>query len=187
MLKVCLDAGHTRGLDTYGDPGAVNGDYWESVAALDITKKLGSLFIKDNQTVVYTRTGGKPGLKLSERCQIANQVGVDCFISMHLNGSEHKNASGTCTLIYGKASPKARELANAVQYELVSLLKFRDRGVIERNDLYVLKHTKMPAILIEPGFITNDSECAVLFDDTCQWKLAEAVYKATLEVFKDKL
>ena len=67
-MKVCLDAGHSLALDTGGDPGAVNGIYRESIAALSIVLKIGKLLEDSSHIVYYTRTGGRPHLSLSFRC-----------------------------------------------------------------------------------------------------------------------
>lgn len=186
-MKVCLDAGHSQAEDTRGDPGAINGTYgyWESIAALDIVKILGRLFRNAGVGVIYTRLGGKPNLTLAERCRIANENNVDCFISIHLNSAENKSASGIETLRYGSVGYKTKRLALEIQNELVATLRWKNRGVKERNNLYVLKHTKAPAVLVETGFISNDDECLKLFSDNYQSLIAYSIFLATMRVFKD--
>ena len=183
-LKVCLDAGHTQAKDTKGDPGAVNGSYWESVAALDMVLSMGEMFKGAGCDVVYTRTKGSPGLTLAERCRKANSADADVFISIHLNSAENKSASGIETLRYGRCSKKTLKLAENVQQRLVDALGWKDRGVKERSNLYVLKHTAMPAILVETGFISNNEECKKLFDINTQFLICQAIFIATLESFR---
>lgn len=185
MFKICLDAGHSQAKNTEGDPGACNGNYWESVAALSIVKKLGSMFSNAGVKVFYTRTSGKPGLKLSERCYVANSNNVDAFISIHLNSADNKSASGIETLRYDRVGSLTKELARSVQNKLVTTLGWKDRGVKERPNLYVLKHTKASAILVEVGFISNDEECKLLFDDYIQFKIAQAIFLATMSTLGD--
>ena len=184
QLKVCIDPGHTQGIGTKGDPGAVNGRFWESVAALDISLSLGEMFKGAGCKVIYTRTKGDPSLTLKKRCEIANKENADVFISIHLNSAENRAATGVEVLRYGQCSERTRELASAVQNRLVDATGFRDRGVKERNNLYVLKHTKMPAILVETGFISNNEQCADLFSDDCQFYIAQAIFLATMSVFR---
>ena len=183
-FKVCIDPGHTQAKDTKGDPGAVNGSYWESVAALDIALMMGEMFKGAGCDVVYTRKKGAPDLTLKRRCQIANEANADVFISIHLNSAENKGATGIEVLRYGDCSYKTKELADNVQNRLVDATGFRNRGVKIRNNLYVLKHTKMPAILVETGFISNDEQCADLFSDDCQFYIAQAIFMATLSTFR---
>ena len=185
-MKICLDAGHSQAKDTGGDPGAVNGNYWESVAALAIVKKLANMFSNAGVQVFLTRTGGKPGLKLSERCKVANDNDVSCFISIHLNSADNKSASGIETLRYGKVGYTTKKLADEVQDSLVEALNWKDRGVKVRDNLYVLKHTRCPAILCEVGFISNDEQCKALFEDYTQFKIAQSIFLATMRVFEGR-
>lgn len=183
-LKVCIDPGHTQGIGTKGDPGAVNGKFWESIAALNIALNLGEMFKDAGCKVVYTRTKGDPSLTLKKRCEIANKENTNVFISIHLNSAENKSATGVEVLRYGDCSEKTVKLASEVQKRLVSATGFKDRGVKVRNNLYVLKHTKMPAILVETGFISNDEQCMDLFSDDCQFYIAQAIFMATMDVFR---
>ena len=183
-MIVCIDPGHTQAKDTKGDPGAVNGSYWESVAALDIALSMGEMFKGAGCKVVYTRMRGAPELTLKRRCEIANKANADVFISIHLNSAENKLATGVETLRYGECSSRTRELAETVQRHLVDATGFKDRGVKIRNNLYVLKHTKMPAILVETGFISNMEQCKDLFSDDCQFYIAQAIFMATMRTFR---
>lgn len=183
-LTVCIDAGHTQAKGMKGDPGAVNGSRWESVAALDMALSLGEMFKGAGCSVVYTRTKGDPSLTLKRRCEIANKADADVFISIHLNSAENKSATGVEVLRYGSVSSRTKDLAENVQEKLVDATGFKDRGVKIRNNLYVLKHTKMPAILVETGFISNNEQCEDLFSSDCQFYIAQAIFIATMETFR---
>ena len=174
-MKICIDPGHSKALDTEGDPGAVNGERMESVAALAIAKMLGEMFEEDGHQVVYTRTGGDPSLTLQKRCEISNKSKAQVFISIHLNSADSKKASGIETLRYDNVGMTTKKIAASVQASLVEALGWKNRGVKERPNLYVLKHTKAPAILVETGFISNEAECEELFNPETQEKIAEAI------------
>ena len=169
-MKIVIDAGHGG-----SDPGAVNRKHYEKDVALTIALKLGQLLSKAGADVIYTRTTDRT-VELGERCQIANNASADYFISIHLNAAEAKSANGIETYAYG-ISGKGTELAKAVQKELITKTGARDRGVKSAN-FYVLKRTRMPAILVETGFISNDAECLALFKDGYQRIIAEAIAKA---------
>ena len=169
-MRICIDAGHGG-----NDAGAVNGKYYEKVAALSISLKVGSILAAAGADIIYTRDKDET-VELGERCRIANNDDADYFISIHLNAATAKSANGIETYAYG-TSGKGYELAKAVQKELIVSTGARDRGVKSAN-FYVLKHTKMPAILIETGFISNDAECLALFKDGYQGIIAEAIAKA---------
>ena len=168
-MRICIDAGHGF------EPGAINGKYYEKVAALSISLKLGAILAEKGIDVIYTRDCDE-NVELGERCQIANKANADYFISIHLNAATAKSANGIETYAYG-TSGKGHELAKAVQKELITKTGATDRGVKSAN-FYVLKHTKMPAILVETGFISNDAECLALFKDGYQSIIAEAIAKA---------
>lgn len=169
-MRIIIDAGH-GGIDA----GAVNGKRYEKDAALSISLKVGSLLAAKGADVIYTRDKDET-VELGERCRIANNDDADYFISIHLNAATAKSANGIETYAYGTRG-KGPELAKAVQKELIASTGARDRGVKIAN-FYVLKHTKMPAILIETGFISNDAECLALFKDGYQNIIAEAIAKA---------
>ena len=89
--------------------------------------------------------------------------GADYFVSFHRNSSPFANSySGIETLVYNDDGIKA-ELARNINRE-VSELGFTDLGVKERPNLAVLRRTRMPAVLIETGFINTDADNA-FFDD----------------------
>lgn len=175
--KIVIDAGHGWAKDTGGDPGAVNGTYYESVATLAIAKKLKTRLVENGYKVKMTRTGGDKDLSLAERCKIANDWDADCFISIHLNAAANKTANGVECLRYPKVGARTKNLANNIQTSLVAATGFRNRGVKERGDLYVLKHTTASAVLIECGFISNETEKKKLFNSAFQNKIADAILK----------
>ena len=176
-MRICIDPGHNREVGGEGDPGAMNGERMESVAALSIAKKLGTLFEADGHAVAYTRKAGDPSLTLKKRCDISNDFKANVFISIHLNSADSKKASGIETLRYDNVGWTTKKIASCVQAALVAELGWKDRGVKERPNLYVLKHTKASAILVETGFISNNAECEKLFDPEIQDKIASAIKK----------
>ena len=95
-------------------------------------------------------------LGLKERVDFANKGDYDYSISFHRNAFKPEVANGAETFIHPQASPKARKLAEEIQKGLVTC-GFRNHGV-KTADFYVLRRTKMPAVLIEIGFIDNSGE-----------------------------
>ena len=175
-MIICLDPGHNYGLNGKGrDPGAINAELGlkESVIALEIVKTLANMLIAKDHSIIFTRDNGDSELTLKKRCDIANQTRCDLFISIHLNSSDNTSANGIETLRFGSSSNE--KLANQVQKALIKWTKARDRGVKVRNDLYVLKYTRMPAILVEVGFISNKEEALRLNDSEYQRKLCNAI------------
>jgi len=84
----------------------------------------------------------------------SNSHAVDLVISFHLNASD-ENGQGVEVLYYDQ-----KDLAAKISAQLAKDIGWRDRGAKQRTDLAVLNGTKAPAILIELGFIDNESDMA---------------------------
>lgn len=178
MSKViCIDAGHGG-----KDPGAVNGRKHESEAALAIALKLGYILEHRGYKVVYTRKDDT-FVSLAKRCEISNRANADAFVAIHLNAATNKNAKGLETYRYVNCGSTTQRLASAIQKNLTAETGAKDRGV-KQATFYVLKYTKAPAVLVETGFISNDSECKKLFTTDYQGKVATAIYKGIEAVLR---
>ena len=112
---------------------------------------------------------------LSTRVQLANVKGADIFVSVHANANTGKwnNANGVETYYYA-SSKEGKKLANAVHSQLIKGTKQTDRG-IKTQTYYVLKNTKMPAILVEAGFMDNKTEAELLKSDTFRRECANEI------------
>lgn len=147
MVKICFDYGHGG-----RDSGAVYKGRKESLDNLDLGMRVAERVAMFSLEIAETRTSDV-SLGLGERVDFANKGNYDYFISFHRNAFRPEVANGAETFIHPKASPKARKLAEEIQKGLVAC-GFRNRG-LKTADFYVLRKTKMPAVLIEIGFIDN--------------------------------
>lgn len=95
-------------------------------------------------------------------CDDANNWGADCFISIHCNAANGQ-ARGTEVECYSRMS-NGGNLAQCIQDQIVGALGTVDRGVKEMPGLIVLRHTDMPAVLVETAFIDNDDDAELLTD-----------------------
>ena len=168
-MIVAVNAGHCPGKDS----GAVGkfskeADITRSIG-LEVCKKLDSFGVK----TVFVQEKD-----LAKVCRTANIKKADVFISIHCNAAENKSANGTETF-YWTSDKKSYNLATCVQTRLVDALKTRNRGVKDGTWLYVLKHTAMPAILTEVGFISNEKEERLISDNIKS--IAGAIVKAVLD------
>ena len=154
MAKIIsVNCGHTKAGTGYG---AVSGRYKES----EITRQVGTELIKllkKKGHRVYNSTVDKATSQsnyLKKVVQLANNSGADLFISLHCNASAtHKGYGSECWTYKGK---KIEEAVN-ICVELRKL-GFRNRGIKDGKDLYVVKKTKMPAILVEMFFLDNETD-----------------------------
>lgn len=170
--RITLDAGHGG-----SDPGAVYKDRREKDDTLDLTLAVGDILKKNGIDVYYTRTTDEYETPFKKATD-ANNSGADLFVSIHRNSSENPNQySGVETLVYSDTGLKA-EVARNINNQLEDA-GFKNLGVDERKNLVVLKRTKMPAVLVEAGFINNDKD-NYLFDEEFD-SIAQAIADGILE------
>lgn len=170
--KIALDAGHGG-----SDPGAVYKGRQEKEDTLDLTLAVGDILKKNGIDVYYTRTTDEYETPFKKATD-ANNSGADLFVSIHRNSSENPNQySGIETLVYSDTGLKA-EVARNINNQLEDA-GFKNLGVDERKNLVVLKRTKMPAVLVEAGFINNDKD-NYLFDEEFD-SIAQAIADGILE------
>lgn len=173
MKIICIDPGH-GGIQ----PGAAYGGRLEKDAALSISMRLRDKLEASGYRVIMTRETDVD-VSLKRRCEISNGAGADAFVSIHLNASTNPAASGAETWKWERAKGT---LAEAVQIELFSASGFKDRGVRSSSVFYVLRHTVAPALVVECGFISNETERGRLFDEAMQDKIAAGIARGIARV-----
>lgn len=166
-MRIGIDEGHgtggDRGVNGYLNEEKVIREY----AALIITgfQKLGDTVFN----ITPTQSGLTLGQSLAYRVNKANSLNLDLVISCHVNAFETDKAQG-CEVEY--ISAKAKVYADRVSAQIATL-GFTNRGSKSRPNLYVLKYTKAVAILVEPFFCDNKSDC----NKYNALKLANAIVK----------
>ena len=150
-----LDAGHGG-----SDPGAVYKGRQEKDDTLKLTLAVGKILEDNGIDVVYTRTEDFYQTPF-EKASLANEAGADYFISFHRNSSPEDNQyQGVEVLLYDKKGLKYDMAENILG--ALGELGFREIGVKERPGLVVLRRTRMPALLVETGFLNSDPDNAYM-------------------------
>lgn len=168
MIKICLDAGHGG-----FDPGAISFSLKEKDLTLEICNFIeAELRGEDKIKIIKTRDSDKT-VSLYERISFANKNNADYFISIHINSAANKLAKGFESFVYTKASEKAIWLQSILHGNIAKLFEV-DRGK-KRENFFVLRETKMPAILLEFGFISNDEDYKNLKNTFFKKDIAKAV------------
>ena len=108
-----------------------------------------------------TQLGTSVATSLAARVNDANAWGADYFISLHCNASDVTAASGTEAFVY-RRDTDAEWLAYRLLRGVTDATGLPDRGITARPGLYVLRKTRMPAVLMELGFITTPGDAALL-------------------------
>lgn len=184
---ITIDPGHGG-----SDSGAVgpNG-YTEKEGAFAISQKVASILNQSGAKVVMTRDSdvdvygpnASARNELQARVDVGNRVNSDIFVSIHCNAFINPAANGTQTFYYG-SSYQGQRLAQNIQEKMIEANGLRDRGISTCN-FYVVKHSYMPAVLIETAFITNYDEEALLSDDEWQTIMAKAIAEGINEYFSN--
>lgn len=180
-IVLVIDAGHGG-----SDPGHLPTDsstMQEKELNLIIAKYLGSYIDKylQNVKIIYTRSDDN-FVSLDDRVTTANTKNADYFISIHCNGYENTAIKGTESHVHTLGASKSSQLAKRIEHQFSTRAGRHSRGVKDKNDLghslQVLKYTKMTSVLVECGYITNDSEADFLNTSYGQEIIASAIFRA---------
>lgn len=184
---IVLDPGH-GGTDV-GAPSK-SGTY-EKELTLPIALELEKILKKAGAKVYLTRYedvdvyGPRSSAvdELQARSDVGNDNEADIFISIHINSFSNPKIGGISSYYYPK-TPYDKKLAAKIGAKIVTEKGFGgDRGVNEAG-FYVLKHTTMPATLVEIGFISNPQEEKLLKKKSVQESFAQLMYEGIVEYFE---
>jgi N-acetylmuramoyl-L-alanine amidase len=161
--RICIDGGHCG-----NDPGASfvfdsDKTLRESDVTLDMSLALAARLRAQGFAVTLTRQADDT-VELTERAVRCNLSGADLTVSVHLNGVDDRTVNGSLAL-WGK--PAERGVAEVFAGTMQNGLFGPRRGDVTAFGARpfpgrVLLYTKMPAVLVEPVFITNPSEARLL-------------------------
>ena len=164
---VVIDAGH-GGHDRGGMPGQ---RVPEKGYALDVAQRLESVLQAAGYRTIMTRRSDV-FVGLGERARMANSAGSAIFVSVHFNGARNYDAYGIET--YYSSGRKSAALATSIHRSVLSATGSIDRRVRSRR-FYVLRNTRVPAVLCELGFLTNKAEAKKIASGSYRQRLAEAI------------
>jgi len=175
--RITLDPGHGG-----EDPGGIGSHGTEEKdITLSLALKLQKLMRDSGMEVQMTRTDDMQ-IQLRPRVAMGDDFDSDVFISIHTNAISNPKINGIETYYF---TPQSLPLARAVHRQLVTKLGRPDRGV-RRNNFVVVKYNKMPACLVEIGYLTNPTEEKLLKSPAYQQKAAEAILAGVQDYFKSK-
>ncbi len=183
--RIVLDAGHGG-----EDRGVTAGGVSESELVWDFASRLeGRLSALGVQT--WSTRGPSNGATDEQRAQLANDVGADLVLSLHMDGSASERPNGVAAYYYGAgeaSSTIGERLADLAQRELVARTGMGDNR-IHGKTWSLLRLTRMPAVRIELGYLTSDVDraklCSPAFRDTMAEGLLVAVQRLYLPTQDD--
>ncbi len=177
---VIVDAGHGG-----YDPGAIgynkSGEAvaYESLINLAIAKKVGEKLTARGIGVIYTRDTDN-FISLSGRADIENSSNCDLFVSIHCNSIDNAQISGT-QVYYHPESATGTLLAKNIYNNMLKETPLVPKNIQNGANLYVIRTTKSPAVLVETAFISNESDRSYLLSTSGQNSIAEAIVKGIEE------
>ena len=168
FVRIIIDAGHGG-----KDPGAVSNGVQEKAVNIIIAARLYLLLLLAGYNVKLTRSSDE-FISLSNRVKMAKDFDADIFVSIHANAFRNDKAEGIESY-YGKKEG-SYSLGEHIQNELIYHLGSKDRGIKNGEKYYVLKNSSCPSVLVECGFLTNESERMLLQDEYYQKSLAYSIF-----------
>lgn len=186
--KVVIDPGH--GVETAGKCSP-DKSYYEHEFNLDVAKRIKSILERHGVSVTMTRTdehdtGKTSNAALSARVNISNEVRPDLFVSVHSNAYGN-GIDWTTPKGYGVYTIGSGDLERHNVAAKLILARAKEAGVtihgggLHYSNLYVLRNTKDPAVLIEHGFHTNRQELELLKSTAYRDTLATVDAKGILD------
>lgn len=180
--KIVIDAGHGG-----TEVGATYGGIYEKDINLAIAKVVQQELEKQGVKVYMTRTTDAT-TTLASRANLANNINADLFVSVHNNAMPNKSSINGTEVLYPtstivKNGISAYSLATKLQETVSSLAGTYNKGIINRNNLYVLNHTKMPSVIVEVAYMTNYGDLAKLKDSAFLEKAGKSIAQGILESF----
>lgn len=185
MERIFIDCGHNSSICDIGSTGF-------GLKEHDVTYSVGVLLAEKLKEVGFNVQlshanswevlGTTTTSSLNERVDKARMFNANYYISLHTDGDGSPSAKGAHIRLYDFTSPAA-PLAETIINEMLATLPLQGRAEILKEDtsLYVLRKTKMPALLIEMGFITNKENADLMRTPE---KLADAIFLGICKHFK---
>lgn len=186
--SITIDAGHGG-----NDSGAIGPTgVTEKSVTLRVALALQKLLTSEGATVYMTRTtdtevspkgaAASDIEELQARCDVANRHNSDIFISIHMDSFTNGAAKGTTGYYYALGSKKSRDLADKVRAGVIDQIGTPSRGTQSCN-FYVVKHTDMPAKLVEVAFISNPTEEKLMNSEDGVQKAAQGIADGIADFF----
>jgi len=182
---ICIDPGHGGGIRQ-----VINGYAREQDIALAISYALYWWFSIDSTLKVYLTRSGREYISQKGRADFSNIHKSNLFVSIHCNAPSENDMwrrdriSGIETLYYLN-STSGEKLASCIQDELIATFpSHKDRGIKPRpsssgGNIYVLKYTNCPSVVVETEFLTNDRMKKFLLNNTGE--IAQAIYNGIVD------
>ncbi len=178
---VVIDPGH--GGKDVGTIGVHKGkDVYEKDINIKICKYLNQ-YLKNSGVKTYMIRSNDETVDIYERPEIANEKGAYLYLSVHNNSSVNPETNGV-QIYYSNSTVTFDGIENKTwakfYYDEIALLGLNKAGMVDNDKYIVINKTKMPAIIVENAFVSNEDDLNRLMDDDFLKKLAQKICDATV-------
>lgn len=174
-------ASETKAKVTDGATGVSTGQK-ESELNLKVSQMLEQELTKKGYNVIMTRTEENVNMSNSERAQIANNANATAFIRIHANSADSSSAKGVLTMCQtsqnkynGNLADKSYSLSKSIVNNVAKATGTQNRGVTRTDDMSGINWCKVPATIVEMGFLSNSDEDKLLADENYQKKIVNGI------------
>lgn len=172
---VVIDPGHGG-----KDPGAISiHGFYEKTVNLSVARKVAARLKQKGLNVIMTRNSDY-FVELEQRAEIANRSNADLFVSIHADSHMDHSIKGYTMYVANDASYSSVKAAKSIS-KYMSKISSNGNG-IRREDYRVLVKTKMPAVLVEIGYLSNHGEASLISDNSFQDKIADAISNGICDI-----
>ena len=181
-IKIYIDQGHNPQNPNAGAEGSGLREqdlvFRIGIELAALLRARGGFEVRLSRPTADVQIGTSNTTSLRLRVSDANAWGADYFLSLHTNASTVASATGCEAFAYSEPS-EAFSLGEEILRSLSEVTGLRNRGMQVRTNLYVLRKTAMPAVLIELGFITNYNDAMLMLNRPDLF--AEGIYRGVVE------
>ncbi len=166
---------------TGGTEGAFSG-IPEYALNLDISKMLKDELENRGYKVLLTRDDNQTAISNAERAQLANNAGADLYLRIHANGSESSQSEGALALIPSENNPyisalykESKSFAEKVLESYCEETGFSNQGLQETDTMTGINWIKVPVMILEMGFMTNEHDDMAMADQSFREKMVKGI------------
>ena len=204
---VVIDPGHQKHANTEQEPvgpgasetkikvsGGTTGTATgvpEYELTLDIGLQLRDKLLERGYQVIMVRDTNEVDISNSERAEIANEADADVFIRLHANGSPDSSVTGAMTICQTPANPyngdiyeQSRALSENILDSYIYKTGINRQNIWETDTMSGINWSKVPATILEMGFMSNTGEDRSMQDDDMQQKMVEGIADGIDEYMK---
>lgn len=176
QINVVIDAGHGG-----EDFGAIQDEITEKEIVEQVITKIQTFNKNKNIIIHFTRSTDK-FIPLQDRTDFINTIKPDLVLSLHVNASPNSNKSGMEFYVSKESNSYEKSNLIAENFQTKFLNSNYKVAEIKNADFYILKKSEVPAVIMELGYLTNESDKKNLANNNEQNEIAKKIIECISEL-----